>query len=48
MRSLERPAQSPEDEFEKLDLKEELKIGALRGLKDLKQLFHKRFASNTL
>ena len=37
-----------EDEFEKLVLKEELKIGALRGLKDLKQLFHNRFANNTL
>ena len=37
-----------EDEFEKLDLNEELKIGARRGLKDLKQLFHDRFAGNTL
>ena len=36
-----------EDEFEKLDLNEELKSGAISGLKDLKQLFHSRFASNT-
>ena len=37
-----------EDEFEKLGLKEELRIGAISGLKDLKQLFHNRFANHTL
>ena len=37
-----------EDEFEQLDLNEELKAGAIRGLEDLKQLFHNRIASNTL
>lgn len=36
-----------EDEFEKLDLNEELRIGAIRGLEDLKQLFRVRFASST-
>ena len=36
-----------EDEFEKLGLNEELKTGAIRGLGELKQLFHDRFASNT-
>ena len=34
-----------EDEFENLDLKEELRTGALRGLEELKQLFHARFAA---
>ena len=36
-----------EDEFEKLDLNEELKTGAIGGLGELKQLFYNRFASNT-
>ena len=36
-----------EDEFEKLDLSEELRMGAIKGLDELKQLFHNRFASNT-
>ena len=36
-----------EDEFENLDLSEELRTGALQGLEDLKQLFQMRFASRT-
>lgn len=36
-----------EDEFEKLDLNEELRTGAIRGLEELKQLFQVRFAHGT-
>ena len=37
-----------EDEFENLDLNEELRTGALRGLEELKQLFHARFTAPPL
>lgn len=36
-----------EDEFENLNLSEELQTGALQGLEELKQLFQTRFASRT-